>query len=60
MEINQGTLAIIVVVIFIIGLGYYGDKKEEQNPTKKRCKFCDETIRIKATICKHCGSHLDD
>ncbi|NJN96636.1 MAG: hypothetical protein HC875_22250 [Anaerolineales bacterium] len=24
----------------------------------KRCPFCDEEIRIKALICKHCGQWM--
>ena len=26
--------------------------------TTKKCPFCDETIKIKATICKHCNKEL--
>ena len=59
MEINQGILAIIILAIFVTGLVYFGNKQEEKDPTTKRCKYCDETIRIKATICKHCGSNQE-
>ena len=57
MEINQGILATVILAIIIIGLGYNASVREERrNPKTKRCKHCDEEIRIKALICKYCGS----
>jgi len=57
MEINQGTLALITLCIFIIGIGLIAEKQERKRmPTSKNCNFCDEKIKMKATVCKHCGS----
>ena len=35
------------------------NKLKEYKPiTTKKCPFCDETIKIKATICKYCNKEL--
>lgn len=34
-------------------------KKEEENPTTKKCPYCKSEIDIEATRCPHCTSQLD-
>ena len=35
------------------------DKLKKYKPiTTKKCPFCDETIKIKASVCKHCQKEL--
>ena len=34
-------------------------KKEEEDPTTKKCPYCQSDIDIKATRCPHCTSQLD-
>jgi large conductance mechanosensitive channel len=34
-------------------------KKKPEDPTTKECKFCLETVPVKATRCKFCTSELE-
>ncbi|MBQ7964659.1 MAG: large conductance mechanosensitive channel protein MscL [Ruminococcus sp.] len=37
-----------------------GKKKEEEDPTTKKCPFCCSEISIKATRCPHCTSEIPE
>ena len=37
-----------------------GTKKQEENPTVKKCPYCMSEIDIKATRCPHCTSMIDE
>jgi hypothetical protein len=64
MGINQGILALLVLGTVVIGAGVIATRQkrkeiETHGDRYKRCPKCDEEIRIKAIVCKHCRSHLE-
>lgn len=54
MEINQGTVALVILAVVMISFKIFGEKQYINS--HKVCSQCDESIKIKANICKHCGS----
>lgn len=37
----------------------FGDDKQEETPSSKKCPFCRTTISYQAARCPNCTSHLD-